>query len=112
MYSTQPFVRSHTGFLPQRMINSFPMGACDGFEGRNDIFYNEKDRDFIVNMAGCEYSLSECTITLDGGEIVWKRCNITRKSESDSAKLDCGRFGLGLTDFSGAIMMDIGTCGI
>lgn len=55
MYSTQPFVRSGVGFLPQRKINSFPSGACDGFEARKDIFYNEKERDFLVNMAGCSY---------------------------------------------------------
>lgn len=55
MYATQSFVRSGVGFLPQRTINSFPPGACDGFEGRKDIFYSEKERDFLVNMAGCSY---------------------------------------------------------
>ena len=53
MYATQPSVRSGVGFLPQRKINSVPPGACDGFQGRDDIFYNEKERDFLVNMAGC-----------------------------------------------------------
>ena len=55
MYTTQPFIRSGVGFLPQRAINAFPMGACEGYEGRKDIFYNQQDRDFIVNMAGCAY---------------------------------------------------------
>jgi mannan polymerase II complex MNN10 subunit len=55
MYTTQPFVRSRVGFLPQRKINSFPPGACNGFEGRKDIFYSERERDFLVNMAGCTY---------------------------------------------------------
>jgi len=55
MYATQAFVRSRVGFLPQRQINSFPAGACEGFEGRKDIFYSEKERDFLVNMAGCSY---------------------------------------------------------
>jgi mannan polymerase II complex MNN10 subunit len=55
MYINQPFIRSGVGFLPQRTINAFPRGACEGYEGRKDIFYNQKDRDFIVNMAGCAY---------------------------------------------------------
>jgi mannan polymerase II complex MNN10 subunit len=54
MYSTQPFIRSGVGFLPQRAINSFPAGACEGFESRKDIYYDQGDRDFLVNMAGCE----------------------------------------------------------
>jgi mannan polymerase II complex MNN10 subunit len=58
MYSTQPFIRSGVGFLPQRAINAFPQGACEGFEGRKDIYYNQRDRDFLVNMAGCEYDPS------------------------------------------------------
>ncbi|KAK5652563.1 hypothetical protein OQA88_10324 [Cercophora sp. LCS_1] len=55
LYTTQPWIRRHTAFLPQRMINSFPTGACS--ENGNDtrIHYNEKDRDFLVNMAGCEW---------------------------------------------------------
>ncbi|KAK4648666.1 alpha-1,6-mannosyltransferase [Podospora bellae-mahoneyi] len=55
LYTTQPWIRKHTGFLPQRMINSFPPGACS--ENGNDtrIHYDQKDRDFLVNMAGCEW---------------------------------------------------------
>lgn len=53
MYATQPYVRSRVGFIPQRDINAFPTGACEGFEGRDDIFYHQHDRDFLVNMAGC-----------------------------------------------------------
>jgi len=44
--------RSRVGFIPQRDVSAFPNGACKGFEGRDDIFYNPKDRDFLVNMAG------------------------------------------------------------
>ncbi|KAI1813589.1 galactosyl transferase GMA12/MNN10 family protein [Poronia punctata] len=55
LYSTQPWIRSHTGFLPQRMINSFPTGACDANGNDTRIHYNENDRDFLVNMAGCEF---------------------------------------------------------
>ncbi|KAK1600634.1 galactosyl transferase GMA12/MNN10 family protein [Colletotrichum navitas] len=55
MYKTQPWIRKHTAFLPQRMINSFPPGACS--ENGNDtrIHYDQNDRDFVVNMAGCEW---------------------------------------------------------
>jgi mannan polymerase II complex MNN10 subunit len=55
LYDTQPWVRSHTAFIQQRRINSFPPGAC-GEEGNNTmVHYQEKDRDFLVNMAGCKW---------------------------------------------------------
>lgn len=55
LYATQPWIRKHVGFLPQRLINSFPPGACS--ENGNDtrIHYDVHDRDFVVNMAGCEW---------------------------------------------------------
>ncbi|KAK0703778.1 galactosyl transferase GMA12/MNN10 family protein [Lasiosphaeria miniovina] len=55
LYISQPWIRKHTAFLPQRMINSFPPGACS--ENGNDtrIHYDQRDRDFLVNMAGCEW---------------------------------------------------------
>ncbi|KAG9238290.1 glycosyltransferase family 34 protein [Amylocarpus encephaloides] len=55
LYINQPWIRPHTAFIPQRKINSFPPGACS--ENGNDtrIHYNEHDRDFVVNMAGCEW---------------------------------------------------------
>lgn len=55
LYINQPWIRPHTAFIPQRKINSFPEGACS--ENGNDtrIHYNKKDRDFVVNMAGCEW---------------------------------------------------------
>ncbi|KAL2178703.1 glycosyltransferase family 34 protein [Thermothelomyces heterothallicus CBS 202.75] len=55
LYVSHPWVRKHTAFLPQRTINSFPEGACaeNGIDPR--IHYNQKDRDFVVNMAGCEW---------------------------------------------------------
>lgn len=37
------------------MINAFPPGACAQAPDDPRIFYNEKDRDFLVNMAGCEW---------------------------------------------------------
>jgi mannan polymerase II complex MNN10 subunit len=56
LYESQPWIRQHTAFLPQRMINSYPQPACGDGTGKNNTMfhYDEKDRDFIVNMAGCE----------------------------------------------------------
>lgn len=57
MYTSLPWVRQHTGFLPQRMINSFPPAACDEGTGKVSTrhHYNGDERDFLVNMAGCEW---------------------------------------------------------
>ncbi|KAH7035066.1 galactosyl transferase GMA12/MNN10 family-domain-containing protein [Microdochium trichocladiopsis] len=55
LYRSQPWIRKHTAFLPQRMINSFPQGACDTTAVPDLIHYNQKERDFLVNMAGCEW---------------------------------------------------------
>ena len=54
LYGAHPWVRAHTGFIPQRRINAFPVGAC-GKEEDKRFHYSEKDRDFLVNMAGCEW---------------------------------------------------------
>ncbi|KAN0067807.1 galactosyl transferase GMA12/MNN10 family domain containing protein [Elaphomyces granulatus] len=54
LYTHQPWIRSGVAFLPQRHINSFPPGACgDGNDPQ--IHYKQNDRDFLVNMAGCEF---------------------------------------------------------
>ncbi|KAJ9164873.1 Galactosyl transferase GMA12/MNN10 family protein [Coniochaeta hoffmannii] len=55
LYTAQPWIRRHTAFLPQRMINSFPTGACSEHGNDTRIHYDQKDRDFVVNMAGCEW---------------------------------------------------------
>lgn len=55
LYINQPWIRSHTAFIPQRKINSFPMGACGENGEDSRIHYSERDRDFVVNMAGCEW---------------------------------------------------------
>ncbi|OQO04177.1 hypothetical protein B0A48_10787 [Cryoendolithus antarcticus] len=80
IYTNQPWVRPHVAFVPQRKINAFPHGACgddrgvpeggcggldiSGKEpkggkekecGVQGIHYQEKERDFLVNMAGCEW---------------------------------------------------------
>lgn len=55
MYQNQPWIRPHVAFLQQRKINSFPPGACGDAGDDVNIHYQEKDRDFLVNMAGCEW---------------------------------------------------------
>ena len=55
LYINQPWIRPHTAFIPQRKINSFPMGACGENGEDSRIHYSERDRDFVVNMAGCEW---------------------------------------------------------
>ena len=55
LYINQPWIRPHTAFIPQRKINSFPMGACSDNGEDARIHYSERDRDFVVNMAGCEW---------------------------------------------------------
>ncbi|KAL8714386.1 MAG: hypothetical protein Q9220_001719 [cf. Caloplaca sp. 1 TL-2023] len=55
LYINQPWIRTHTAFIPQRKINSFPMGACGENGEDKRIHYKEADRDFVVNMAGCEW---------------------------------------------------------
>ncbi|KAK4995662.1 alpha-1,6-mannosyltransferase [Elasticomyces elasticus] len=55
IYTNQPWVRSHLAFIPQRLCNSFPPGACGDKGDDPNIHYQEKDRDFVVNMAGCEW---------------------------------------------------------
>ncbi|KAF2436458.1 hypothetical protein EJ08DRAFT_578674 [Tothia fuscella] len=55
MYQNQPWIRPHVAFIPQRKVNSFPPGAC-GDKGEDPkIHYQPADRDFMVNMAGCEW---------------------------------------------------------
>ncbi|KAI9715415.1 MAG: alpha-1,6-mannosyltransferase [Chrysothrix sp. TS-e1954] len=53
LYENQPWIRPHTAFLPQRRANSFPPGACGSDNAT--IHYQRNDRDFMVNMAGCEW---------------------------------------------------------
>ncbi|KAL3418635.1 golgi mannosyltransferase complex subunit [Phlyctema vagabunda] len=55
LYTNQPWIRPHTAFIPQRKINSFPPGACSDNGNNSLIHYDEKERDFLVNMAGCEW---------------------------------------------------------
>lgn len=57
LYESHPWIRQHTAFLPQRKINSFPPAACSDDSGQNNtrVHYNGDERDFVVNMAGCEW---------------------------------------------------------
>lgn len=55
LYTSQPWIRPNTAFIAQRKINSFPPGACGENGDDPKIHYNESDRDFLVNMAGCEW---------------------------------------------------------
>lgn len=55
LYANEAWIRSKVGFLPLRMINSFPPGACSEFSDDPRYFYDEKARDFVVNMAGCNF---------------------------------------------------------
>ncbi|RMZ86384.1 hypothetical protein DV736_g6393, partial [Chaetothyriales sp. CBS 134916] len=66
LYAAQPYLRSHIAFIDLRRINSFPPGACpvENMEekqrnGENiedaRFHYSETDRDFVINMAGCEW---------------------------------------------------------
>lgn len=53
LYLTQPWIRERVGFLPLRKINLFPPGACS--DQANDPRYFYQQRDFVINMAGCEW---------------------------------------------------------
>lgn len=55
LYSSQPWIRSSVAFLPQRAINSFPEGACADLAPDPGIHYEQSGRDFVVNMAGCQF---------------------------------------------------------
>ncbi|KAF2869287.1 galactosyl transferase GMA12/MNN10 family-domain-containing protein [Massariosphaeria phaeospora] len=55
MYQNQPWIRSHVAFVQQRKVNAFPPGACGDKGDDPNIHYHEKERDFMVNMAGCEW---------------------------------------------------------
>lgn len=54
LYANQPWIRNNLAFLPQRYISSFPPGAC-GDEIDQQAHYTEGGRDFVVNMAGCDF---------------------------------------------------------
>ena len=74
IYTNQPWIRPHVAFVPQRKLNAFPHGACGDDRGLPEagcdaiklgddpkecgiqgVHYQEKERDFLVNMAGCEW---------------------------------------------------------
>lgn len=55
LYANEAWIREKVGFLPLRSINAFPPGACSEFSNDPRYFYNEKEHDFVVNMAGCNF---------------------------------------------------------
>ncbi len=67
LYASQPYMRTHFAFIQQRKINSFPPGACPVTPKEGEtvdpnkplldprFHYHESERDFMVNMAGCEW---------------------------------------------------------
>ncbi|KAJ5085145.1 hypothetical protein N7532_009916 [Penicillium argentinense] len=83
IYQSQPWVRSSIGFLPQRTINSFPLGAC-GDENNQDVHYQEEDNDFVVNMAGCAFG-RDCW-----AEVVYYRAIARRLNRTFWEKLTGG----------------------
>ncbi|ODQ82306.1 glycosyltransferase family 34 protein [Babjeviella inositovora NRRL Y-12698] len=54
LFDSQAWIRERIGFLPLRKINAFPPGACADSPSA-DFFYDEKARDFMINMAGCQW---------------------------------------------------------
>ncbi len=56
LYSTQGWIRSRVAFLPLRKLNALPAGACTGeYADDTRLFYNANQRDFLVNMGGCQW---------------------------------------------------------
>lgn len=55
LYSNEAWIRGRVAFMPLRAFNAFPPGACSEMSDDSRLFYQEKDRDFVVNMAGCEW---------------------------------------------------------
>lgn len=53
LYLTQLWIRERVAFLPLRMINAFPPGACSDQADDPQFFF--QNHDFVINMAGCEY---------------------------------------------------------
>lgn len=54
LYEHQPWLRSGVAFVPQRHISAFPPGVC-GDDDDLEFRYSEESRDFLVNMAGCQF---------------------------------------------------------
>ncbi|CDK27570.1 unnamed protein product [Kuraishia capsulata CBS 1993] len=53
LFKTQPWIRERIGFVPLRTMNAFPPGACSERADDPQFFYH--NRDFVINMAGCEW---------------------------------------------------------
>lgn len=56
IYTNLPWVRPHVAFVPARKMNALPPNTCTSKgEKHSMIHYDQDDRDFLVNMAGCEW---------------------------------------------------------
>ena len=53
LYTSQAWIRSSTAFIGNRRVNAYPPGACQDYANDRQFFYG--DRDFCVNMAGCQF---------------------------------------------------------
>lgn len=74
LFEHLPWIRERTAFLPLRKINSFPPGACSDQANDKRYFYSEKDRDFVVNMAGCDWG-RDCWDEMEHYKSVSKKLN-------------------------------------
>lgn len=56
IYTNLPWVRPHVAFVPAPKMNALPPNTCTSKgEKHSMIHYDQDDRDFLVNMAGCEW---------------------------------------------------------
>ncbi|ODV63109.1 alpha-1,6-mannosyltransferase, partial [Ascoidea rubescens DSM 1968] len=74
LYNTQAWIRERVAFLPLKSINAFPPGACSDKADDPQFFYNETDRDFLINMAGCEWG-RDCWSEMEHYKKLSKRLN-------------------------------------
>ncbi|EPX73079.1 alpha-1,2-galactosyltransferase [Schizosaccharomyces octosporus yFS286] len=54
-YEHNAWLRSGIAFVPLRTLNAYTKGACEADSSNPRFFYSHKQRDFLVNLAGCNY---------------------------------------------------------
>lgn len=60
LYSHQPWIRESMAFVPIKAINSLTKGNCWDQKDDKTLFYNKNDRDFLVNLDGCNNGDRSC----------------------------------------------------
>lgn len=55
LYNTQAWIRNHIALPDLRLLNAYPPGACSEASDDPRFFYDQGARDFVVNMAGCQF---------------------------------------------------------